>query len=774
MDGINNRLDALEKNVSDLQSAVQALEQAYKDGKIVKDVKAIEEGTGGWTVCFSDNSCINITNGTDGADGKTPYIKVDQDGYLTVSYDNGESYSRIKDNDGKDILANTKSVRVTTNDEGYYVFEEYDTNDETNVTKKLTTPFSSDASNVVSGIAENEKTHIITITMANGKTFTFNKQYVYPTSIAILTTQCVTISEGATATVEFRVNPQSAQFNYDTSSADCQIALDKVGTTRGSYVTKPTAYRLAKVEQCYNEQGVLKEGQYKATIEDAGTETNYDDQVALVISTTDGNGNEIMISSSTFELKYTNSLFTSFSLQSSTNSSAVLKDVEATISGNSITLSSPYITSVTSLKPTFTANGTVYVGYTEQTSSSTANDFSNPVTYKVVSSNGDVNSYTVTVKYSGLPVMEITTPNGVEITSKEDWIKNAEYKIIKTDGTVDCSGTLSIKGRGNSTWSYPKKPYAIKLDSKAKVLGLPKEKRFDLMANWMDRTLLRNDVSYHIARQTNTMGWNPTGKFVEVLLNGKHIGNYYLCEHIKVSENRVNITELDEDATSGEAITGGYIMELDSYYDETYKFRSARRGLPYMFKDPDKVNDAQFNYMQQYVNDLETALYDDTNFAARKFTDYMDIDSYVDWWLVYELVGNGEPNHPKSCYVHKDKNCKMIAGPVWDFDWGTFQYGNSWTVKSCIYYGQLFKDATFKARVKEKWNAQKSLYEAVDTYIATQAEALKHSDELNIRLWPISSRINGDETMSYADAIKRMRENYKNRIAWMDAQINAF
>ena len=91
-----------------------------------------------------------------------------------------------------------------------------------------------------------------------------------------------------------------------------------------------------------------------------------------------------------------------------------------------------------------------------------------------------------------------------------------------------------------------------------------------------------------------------------------------------------------------------------------------------------------------------------------------------------------------------------------------------------MYYGQLFKDATFKARVKEKWNAQKALYEAVDTYIATQAEYLKHSDELNISLWPISKRVNGDETMSFADAIKRMRDNYKNRIVWMNTQINAF
>ncbi len=796
LDEVNSRLDTLEKTVFDMQSAIKALEQAYKDGKFIKDIKAIEGETGGWSIFFSDNTSINIVNGTDGNngnDGKTPYLKVDQDGYLTVSFDNGETYTRLKDGNGNDILVKNTSIRVITDANGHYVFVEYDTNDTTKIIREIETPISSNSSITISGIAENDILHTITITMADGTVFTFNKDYFCPTSIAILTTQCVNVSKGIAATVEFRVNPQSALFVYDTSSDDCQIMLDKVGTAQVnyapqastnklakvsaadiSYVTTSTAYRLAKVEQCFDEQGVLKKGQYKATIEDLGTGTDYNDLVALVISTTDANGNKLFISSSAFQLKYTNNVFTSFSIGEKNNSPCALKDVEATISDNNITLSSPYITDVTHLRPSFTTNGTVYVGNTMQRSGISEQDFTNPVTYKVVADNGEISYYTVTVKYSGLPIMEITTPGGVAITSKDDWIKNSEYRIINTDGSIDNKGTLAIKGRGNSTWTYPKKPYAIKLDSKTELLGLPYEKRFDLLANWMDRTLLRNDVAFHIANLTQTMGWNPRGRFVEVILNGKHIGNYYLCEHIKVSENRVNITEIDKNVTSGDLLIGGYIMELDINYDEAYKFMSSRKNLPYMFKDPDEVNDAQFNYMKQYVEQLETTLYDNAKFLKREFVNYIDIDSHIDWWLVHELTGNAEPNWPKSCYLHKDVNGKMIAGPVWDFDWGTFQYENIWEIMSCLYYDQLFKDATFKARLKDKWNTQKQLYIAVDTYIASQAERIRHSDELNIALWPISSRENGDETLSFSDAIKRMRNNYKERINWMDSQINGF
>ena len=210
----------------------------------------------------------------------------------------------------------------------------------------------------------------------------------------------------------------------------------------------------------------------------------------------------------------------------------------------------------------FKSNGKkVYVGDKEQTSSITANDFSNPVNYTVVSENGEKKVYTVNLNISRLPVVYIDTPNAVAITSKEDWTKNSSIKIINTDGSEDYSNNkLQIRGRGNSTWTYPKKPYALKLKDDSEILGMPAHKRWVLLANWMDRTLLRNDVSFQIAKQT-CMEWTPRGKFVEVVLNGKHIGNYYLCEQIKVDANRVNIAKMETTDVSGDALTGGYLME---------------------------------------------------------------------------------------------------------------------------------------------------------------------------------------------------------------------
>jgi hypothetical protein len=462
------------------------------------------------------------------------------------------------------------------------------------------------------------------------------------------------------------------------------------------------------VEQVYNDSGEMKIGQYKATITDNGTGSVYNEVAALVLSVKDGNGDDIQITSSPFEII-----------------------------------------------------GDGLGGGAEQSESLA----------------------------TGLPIVYINTPNSVAITSKDDWTSDVEMKILDYSNgkyTVDYEGTMSMKGRGNSTWTFPKKPYSLKLDSKSKILGMKKHKRWCLLANWCDRTLMRNAVSYEIARRTTGMAWTPSGKYVEVVLNGKHIGNYWLCEQIKVDGNRVDITELDTKATEGDAITGGYIFELDSYFDETYKFKSSIYNLPWQFKDPDEVNDAQFAYVQDYVTKMETTLSDETQFTNREFVKYMDLNSFVDWWFVYELSMNAEPNHPKSSYMNKDvdsKDGRIKAGPVWDFDWGTYRPSttSSYTIINSLYYKRLFKDAEFKQLVKSRWNEQKAQFQSIaDSYIDGLRESLRASDKINNAMWPIETSsvvtylVNGDEKMSWDEAVDRLKNAYQTKLNWLDTQINAY
>ena len=382
-----------------------------------------------------------------------------------------------------------------------------------------------------------------------------------------------------------------------------------------------------------------------------------------------------------------------------------------------------------------------------------------------------------------IPEVYITTPENVGITSKTTWVKNSSIKIIDEYGEEHNINT-SIKGRGNSTWNYPKKPYAIKLDSKEEVLGMPKHKRWVLLANWMDRTLLRNDVSFEIARRI--MAWAPRGKFVELYLNGEHKGNYYLCEQIKVDKNRVNIDELDKKTNFNDAtqITGGYILEFDTNNPKTGEinyFYSRIKNYPVTIKEPDEevITSSEhpgFLYIQEYINNLEQLFEDDKKEKARwsEIEKLIDVRSFIDWWLVHEVVRNGEALAPKSCYMYKQKNDKLYAGPIWDCDWGTFRLNNDGLVAAkALYYEYLFKYQEFKIAVKERYAEVRETLADIDNYIQKQADLVETSNEINFAKWPITQFINGDENMTFDEAIETMRSALKRRLNLVDSYISS-
>lgn len=775
---IENRLDVMEQQVKSLQEAVDALEMAYNNSLAINSIEPLlTTSAGGWIITFSNGKTIEIVNGTK---EYVPYLLVDQDGFWCVSYDGGVGFTRIMDRDGNYIKVKSDggeamSVKVATDKDGYYVFVLYNETAPEEVIDTIRTPYQPSSSKIVDSIIQDDLTNVITITLGNGKTFVFNKEYAVPASIAIMSTKGVVLGAGATAQIEFRVNPSNAKFNYDVESAECEIELDFIGSTRAGYTTAPENYKLSKVELVYDKMGVVKKGHYRAHITDLNVAEGYSEDVALVLTVNNRNNEQVQISSTAFNVMFSENPFHSFSFLKQDNAN-VIYDVEVPINGTDMDICTPFVTDVRNLVATFTTTAEhVYVNHVEQISGVTANDFTQPVQYTVVSADGKVNTCNVSVSNTGLPVVVIETPGAVTIPPKtEDWVAGTLIKIYTADGALDYEGAKdNIRGRGNSTWEFPKKPYAIKLDKKASILGMPKHKRWVLLANWMDRTMIRNSVAFRISELTE-LEWTPRGQSVEVIVNGKHNGNYYLCEQIKIDENRVNVNELADTDVEGEAITGGYLMELDTYYDEVNKFKSAIRDLPYMFKEPDEetLNPQQFAYMQNYVNSLENALYNDSILALREYAEYIDVDSYVDWWFVYELAQNSETGHPKSCYMFKDKSKKMKAGPVWDFDCATFKpNGKYYSSKGSIYYPRLFMDPVFVQRVKERWAILKPEFETIGSFIDEQKGRLQKSADINTEMWPISIRVNEDEELPFESAVERLKAAYNEKLQWLDAQI---
>ena len=359
----------------------------------------------------------------------------------------------------------------------------------------------------------------------------------------------------------------------------------------------------------------------------------------------------------------------------------------------------------------------------------------------------------VSVAYTGLPTVYVNTPDSVEITSKEDWTENA---TISLTGAEDSSWNFdkvktSIRGRGNSTWLQPKKPYALKLDKKQKIMGMPKHKRWVLIANYLDNSFMRNEMAFYLSK-TFELDYTVHGKFVDFILNGKYQGLYWLGEAIKPDENRVNINDGSKNMSDDE--DKDYLIEMDVYYDEAVKFKSSIRNMPYMIKNDDYMIDdnnelttggqARLERLQTKITNLETLLYPDyttgmdtNNCSApdESYAEIIDIDSWAKFWFVNEIMSNYELVHPKSCYFTFNNTKDFFkAGPVWDFDWAALYQYSSCVLKNTIYYNALFKSPSFKERTKVLWG---EYYSAID--IVSKIESMRNeiyvSQQYDTMVW---------------------------------------
>ena len=499
---------------------------------------------------------------------------------------------------------------------------------------------------------------------------------------------------------------------------------------------------------------------------------------------------------------------------------------------NEISLTIPYLYDF-KLKPTFTLssdNSKVLVNGVSQESAETEVDFTKPVTYTVVGQSGGTRDYTVKVTNSGLPVVVINQSTSGDfskdykdigqailgnyrnkfvdfwIRAKDtEWVTDDQITIYNADGTVDCDVTGGVRLRGNTSQDYPKKPFAMKFNSKKSVLGMPEHKRWVLLANWLDHSMIRNTVAFDIAHvieyawTANTtiepgIPWNVHGQNVELVFieNGTahHVGNYYLCEQIKIDANRVNVQN-------------GYLLELDNNLDEPLSFETTQ-GVPVMIKDEE--DNAILNTVKEKIQSIETNIYNG-NFEEAYKT--LDINSVIDQFLIWELTMNREYGDPRSVYMFIDDNGKLSAGSVWDFDRGTFQnqenaasLGNSDRIKpdnewmcwrtgesdNYIWYKQLIQDPIFQQTLQKRWAVIKPYLELIVDQIMYYGQSQALSYVYDSAMWPTNkadvqkhksgfSDWSGDEQLgangNYQEVIDNFVTVFQERLAGMDALITS-
>lgn len=354
---------------------------------------------------------------------------------------------------------------------------------------------------------------------------------------------------------------------------------------------------------------------------------------------------------------------------------------------------------------------------------------------------------------------------GEKIPGRKEDREGCHVCVSDKDGKELLSADGGIRLRGNGTRNLPKSPYDLKLTDKASVLGMPRNRRWVLLANYLDRTSLRNDVGLEIARRATGMPWNPRGEYVNLYIDGSYCGLYYLCEKIKTGKHRVD--------------TDGYLLEFDSYNDETV-YWTDRFRLPVKIKEPDEIVDEQVKYVLGYLNELEAVLTDGPSLAAHAYEDYIDIDSFIDWWLTGELVMCKDYNGPASVYMYKGLSGKLFAGPIWDLDLYTFSSKvhnvNSFLLDGNVYYSALFKDPKFREAVKGRWPLLKSALEDGDSiydYIDSRSMLIKDAIAFDDVLYGKRSYsvLAGDESVDFETAVGMMKSFLRERVAAMDRLI---
>lgn len=374
-----------------------------------------------------------------------------------------------------------------------------------------------------------------------------------------------------------------------------------------------------------------------------------------------------------------------------------------------------------------------------------------------------------------IPTVHINT-FGKPIESKENYVggtitfKDPEmlYSTVKEE-----TFSMSIRGRGNSTWSFPKKPWKVKLDSKASVLGMPADKEWCLLANYADRTLLRNMVAMKLSSICG-FSWTPRMVSVEVYLNDSYQGVYTFCEHKKVSADRVNI---NVDA-------GDCYLEIEQQQDETTCWWTGM-DVPMMFSDPEVPSSDQLAYIKKYFEDFEASLYSD-DFADpdKGYAAYIDVDSFIDYFIVQELAKNTDGNLRKSSFITKKVDGKLEMYHLWDFD---LTFGNSgwvmhdptgWWIKDynsgCVlgnnWFNLMFRDPAFVARVQERWNELLPQLREIPDFIDRQALYLDKAKTRNFTVWSIWESVDWVDCPSlgsYEKEVEFLKEFYTRRLTWM-------
>ena len=404
-------------------------------------------------------------------------------------------------------------------------------------------------------------------------------------------------------------------------------------------------------------------------------------------------------------------------------------------------------------------------------------------------------------RLTNLPHVYINTFTGRPITSKTTTVY-ARMWYVDEDDNVAFYDSLEIRVRGNSTAGLAKRPYKLKFHEKVKLLGKgrPNTKKWTLLANHADKTLLRNALTSLMGERAG-LPFNPAAKFVDLTVNDQFVGNYQLSDQVDVRPHRVDVAEQDLPLTATSNITGGYLLEADGFkeYVSGVSGFSTTRRVPVRvhYPDEDDIDPRQLSYIRSSVQDFETRLF------SRQFDDPLTgyrsrIDSVTlaDWYICTEVCAN--PDGFFSAYFYKQQDDdRLYWGPLWDYDIAynndnrTDRGGTSNTERQLmknVGYGtsgmgcrdwvaRMWSDPWFARLVNRRYRElvdgglKQYLNEKLDSLTALVDE----SQQLNYQRWGIGTRAYRERVLytTYDQYVEDLRTFISRHISYLNTAFAA-
>ena len=375
----------------------------------------------------------------------------------------------------------------------------------------------------------------------------------------------------------------------------------------------------------------------------------------------------------------------------------------------------------------------------------------------------------------GVAQLRITMLNGKNINNIEhderrgdnDYFRatklEAYAELINSDSSTYLSselysGKIMIKGRGNTSWHRPRRPYSIDLiadsgaDNPAPLLGMGKDNEWTLLTFWEDRSLMRIPLALWLGNQMNSIDYTAQSRYVELWIDNDYRGLYMLCEKVQRGDARINVSSLGSNAADQvePRVTGGYILEVVPWdkmkrEDENETkidipgMENSNHWYVFNYPKPQNVTSAQRNYIFQYLTDFKNTLYGG-NYAdpVNGYAQYIDVDAFIDWCILHDLSKGVDNLFHASIFLQKDRNKKLRMTAPWDFDLsfgnvgpGSCYYEHELWIKKTLYYNRMWEDKNFRDKLKKRYDELMSLFDVVPYVLQENYKQLERQGVLD-------------------------------------------